>query len=188
MSFRCTYSYICFLLQLRFVLVCTYAGRLQMGECSGLGVSPVSPSEFFKSESVQAAASLVSARRGGHEATQQQVVAALQPLQQQHEGFLKTMEFEVTEVRQRNLCALRSPQMQLLLLAFVSCAPSPLLVKVPLRNLPFRLGLLSPFMCLVCSCIFTREYIYSFLCGLSRVLFWPRWATTSCSRMWRWTL
>ncbi|CDI83224.1 hypothetical protein EPH_0011770 [Eimeria praecox] len=69
----------------------------QMSECSSMGVSAVSPSDLFSAAAVQSAAALVSSNREQGEETQQQVVASLQPLQQQREGFLKSIEFEVAE-------------------------------------------------------------------------------------------
>lgn len=69
----------------------------QMSNCNGLGATPLSPSDFFKPAIVGAAASLAGSK-AALSRSPQQVVAPLQPLKQNQDGFLKTIEFEVFEV------------------------------------------------------------------------------------------
>lgn len=71
---------------------------MQMSNCDGLGQPAVSAADFFKPAIVGAAASLSGSKRTTS-SSPQQVVTQLQPLVQNKDGFLKTIEFEVAEVR-----------------------------------------------------------------------------------------
>ncbi|KAL8447304.1 hypothetical protein Emed_004515 [Eimeria media] len=79
-----------------FIQSIPYSGLDQMSNCSTFGRPAVSTAEFFKPAVVGAAASLSSARPGDS-ASPQQVLSPLQPLLQGQDGFLKTIEFEVSE-------------------------------------------------------------------------------------------
>ncbi|KAL8269942.1 hypothetical protein Esti_006130 [Eimeria stiedai] len=79
-----------------FIQSVPYSGLDQMSDCSTFGRPAVSTAEFFKPAVVGAAASLSSARPD-NSASPQQVLSPLQPLLQGQDGFLKTIEFQVSE-------------------------------------------------------------------------------------------
>ncbi|XP_026190358.1 uncharacterized protein LOC113146624 [Cyclospora cayetanensis] len=70
----------------------------QMSDCKAFGSTPppVTPTEFFKPAVVEAAAFL-STKQTGASGSPQQVLSPLQALVQHQEGFLKAIEFEVSE-------------------------------------------------------------------------------------------
>ncbi|KAL8434896.1 hypothetical protein Efla_000707 [Eimeria flavescens] len=73
-----------------------YSGLDQMSNCATFGRPAIQTADFFKPAVVSAAATL-SGLRPSASSSPQQVFTSLQPLVQNQEGFLKTIEFEVSE-------------------------------------------------------------------------------------------